>query len=208
MRPLPPMSNASSADDAAAPFADTPAALRAQGLRFPDRVEVSSPVCYADELDAVYRDAGDRDELLAALNELLEAERAGARITLRSAAETDDPALQRLVTDIHRDEVRWCGVLIDAIQSLPATPSTRTGAFYERAMAVPDLDARLALLNRGQGWVVRKLQALLPRIGDAHIHGELTAMLMSHQQNIARVNAQQAPQAPQIPCGPQEGASP
>lgn len=205
MRPLPPMPHASSAEDAAAPFADTPAAQRAQGLRFPERVEVSSPVCYADELDAAYREAGDRDALLAALNELLEAERAGARITLRSAAETDDPALQRLVTDIHRDEVRWCGVLIDAIQSLPATPSTRTGAFYERAMAVPDLDARLALLNRGQGWVVRKLQALLPRLGDTHIHGELTAMLMSHQQNIARVNAQQAPQAP---CGPQEGASP
>lgn len=205
MRPLPPMPHASSADDAAAPFADTPAAQRAQGLRFPERVEVSSPVCYADELDAAYREAGDRDALLAALNELLEAERAGARITLRSAAETDDPALQRLVTDIHRDEVRWCGVLIDAIQSLPATPSTRTGAFYERAMAVPDLDARLALLNRGQGWVVRKLQALLPRVGDTHIHGELTAMLMSHQQNIARVNAQQAPQ---VPCGPQEGASP
>jgi nitronate monooxygenase len=199
------MPHASSAEDAAAPCADTPAAQRAQGLRFPERVEVSSPVCYADELDAAYREAGDRDALLAALNELLEAERAGARITLRSAAETDDPALQRLVTDIHRDEVRWCGVLIDAIQSLPATPSTRTGAFYERAMAVPDLDARLALLNRGQGWAVRKLQALLPRLGDTHIHGELTAMLMSHQQNIARVNAQQAPQAP---CGPQEGASP
>ncbi|RIX72871.1 2-nitropropane dioxygenase [Acidovorax cavernicola] len=145
-------------------------------------------------MDTVYREAGDREALLAALNELLEAERAGARITLRSAAETDDLALQRLVTDIHRDEVRWCGVLIDAIQSLPATPSTRTGAFYERAMAVPELGARLALLNRGQGWVVRKLQALLPRIGDARIHGELTAMLVSHQQNIARVDVQQASQ--------------
>lgn len=196
MRPLPPLPHASSSDgddDDAPPFADTPAALRAQGLRFPERVEVSSPVCYADELDAAYREAGDHEELLAALNELLEAERAGARITLRSAAETDDPALQRLVTDIHRDEVRWCGVLIDAIQSLPATPSTRTGAFYERAMAVPELGARMALLNRGQGWVVRKLQALLPRIGDARIHGELTAMLVSHQQNIARVEAQQTP---------------
>ncbi|PLC05483.1 2-nitropropane dioxygenase [Variovorax sp. RO1] len=164
-------------------------------------MEVSSPVCYADELDAAYRDAGNREELLAALNELLEAERAGACITLRSAAETDDPALQRLVTDIHRDEVRWCGVLIDAIQSLAATPSTRTGAFYERAMAVPELAARMALLNRGQGWVVRKLQALLPRIGDAHVHGELTAMLVSHQQNIARVDAQQQAADP-APDGP------
>ncbi|MES2249607.1 MAG: DUF6306 domain-containing protein [Pseudomonadota bacterium] len=207
MRPLPPMPHAAPSGDDAAPFADTPAALRAQGLRFPERVQVSSPVCYADELDAAYREAGDRDDLLAALNELLEAERAGARITLRSAAETDDPALQRLVTDIHRDEVRCCGVLIDAIQSLAATPSTRTGAFYERAMAMPELGTRLALLNRGQGWVVRKLQALLPHIGNAHIHGELTAMLVSHQQNIARVDAQRAPQASQAPRGPQEGAS-
>lgn len=176
--------------------ADAAAALRARALRFPERVSLSSPVCYADELDAVYAlyaAAGERETLLAALNELLEAERAGARVTLRSASETADPALQRLVTAIHRDEVRWCGVLIDAIQNLSATPSTRTGAFYEKAMAIADLPQRLAFLNRGQAWVARKLQALLPGIDDAHLRGQLADMLASHEQNIARVGTLLAP---------------
>lgn len=173
--------------------ADAAASLRGRALRFPERVMLSSPVCYADELDAVYQAATEREALLAALNELLEAERAGARVTLRSAAQATDPALKRLVTAIHRDEVRWCGVLIDAIRSLSATPSTRTGAFYEKAMAVQEMGARMALLNRGQGWVVRKLQALLPRIDDAHTRRALTEMLASHEKNIERVEVQLAP---------------
>jgi hypothetical protein len=150
----------------------------------------SSPVCYADELDEVYMGLAGSDEVLALLNELLEAERAGARITLRSAMELpDSDELKPLIKVIHRDEVRWCGVLIAAIQSLRGTPSTRTGAFYEKAMAVGDLRERMALLNRGQTWVIRKLQALLPRIRNTDIHEQLTAMLASHEENIGRVEA-------------------
>ena len=152
-------------------------------------VSFSSPVCYADELDEVYMGLAGSDEVLASLNELLEAERAGARITLRSAMETQDARFKPLINAIHRDEVRWCGVLIAAIQSLRGTPSTRTGAFYEKAMAVGDLRERMALLNRGQAWVIRRLQALLPHVRNADIHGHLSAMLASHEENIGRVEA-------------------
>ena len=55
-----------------------------------------------------------RDELLPALNELLEAERAGARVTLAAAKEIGDDALEPLILAIHRDEARWCGVLTRA----------------------------------------------------------------------------------------------
>ncbi|HEX3918274.1 MAG TPA: DUF6306 domain-containing protein [Caulobacteraceae bacterium] len=132
-------------------------------------------------------DDANREELLPALNELLEAERAGAQVTIASARDVDDPALKALIMDVHRDEARWCGVLLAAIARLDGEPSQKTGDFYERSMAIDDMTARLAFLNRGQGWVVRKLKALLPSIGDARTHTDLVEMLASHETNIGLV---------------------
>jgi Domain of unknown function (DUF6306) len=129
-------------------------------------------------------------ELLSALNEVLEAERAGARVTLATAKEIAGGGLKPLVLAIHRDEARWCGVLTRAIHQLQGAPSPKTGAFYDKAMAIPDLAARLAFLNRDQGWVVRKLKALLPTIRDEAIHADLTAILASHERKIELVAAE------------------
>jgi nitronate monooxygenase len=59
------------------------------------------------------------------------------------------------------------------------------GAFYDKAMAISDLGERIAFLNRGQGWVVRKLREMLPRVRDDSLHADLTEMLRSHEANIA-----------------------
>lgn len=131
-----------------------------------------------------------REELLAALNELLEAERAGARVAMESAREAPSPELAALVQDIHKDEVRWCGMLMRTIQAMDATPSSTTGAFWGKAMAISDLDQRLSFLNRGQAWVVRRLQALIPRVEDAQVKSDLAEMLAAHHLNIERVEAQ------------------
>ncbi|KUZ65779.1 2-nitropropane dioxygenase [Burkholderia ubonensis] len=130
-----------------------------------------------------------RDALLAVLDELLEAERAGTRVASETAAEIHDPELHRLVAGIRLDEAHWCSVLVDAIRSLNATPTRKTGAFYEKAMAIDDLAERMAFLNRGQRWVVRKLQALLPTLDNPEIHHALTLMLVSHEKNIGHVDA-------------------
>lgn len=130
-----------------------------------------------------------RDELLAALNELLEAERAGARVAMETARDMPPCELTTLVQDVHKDEVRWCGMLMRTIQTLEGTPSSVTGAFWGKAMAIPDLDQRLSFLNRGQAWVVRRLEALIPRIQDAQVRTDLGVMLEAHQRNIERVNA-------------------
>ena len=159
------------------------ALLAAEGKVSEDVAELASPACYARDVDDRYLGFAGRDELLAALNELLEAERAGARVTLHTAAEAPED-LKPLVMAIHRDEARWCGVLIRAIQDLHGTPSQTTGAFYDKATAITEIPARLAFLNRGQGWVVRKLDALLPTIRDDGIHADLSAMLDSHKRNI------------------------
>ena len=143
----------------------------------------------------------NRVEQLASLNELLEAERAGARVTSQTAAEIAAPHLKELVAGIRRDEAHWCDVLTKAIRSLDATPSRRTGAFYEKAMAITDLQQRMAFLNRGQGWVVRKLHALLPGIDDARICNDLAAMLASHEENIRRVEAELSATQGRAPSG-------
>ena len=127
------------------------------------------------------------DELVAALNELLEAERAGARVALETASQIKGHGLTPLVIDIQQDEVRWCKMLLGVIGSLGYLPSTTTGDFYEKAIAIEDLKDRLLFLNRGQGWVVRRLEKLIPRIQESDIRSQLQAMLDAHIQNIQRV---------------------
>ena len=152
-----------------------------------DMKEPSSPVCSANEADAAYMGYASREEIVAFLNLLLEAERAGARVTLGTTLEAADAEVRALAMSIHRDEVRWCGVLFAAIRRLEGEPSPGTGAFYEKATAIADLSSRLTFLNRGQEWVVRKLREMLPKIRDEKLHRDLKNMLNAHERNIEKV---------------------
>jgi nitronate monooxygenase len=133
-------------------------------------------------------DTVGRDELVGELNALLEAERAGARVGASLVSEAPDDGLKALSKVIQADEVKWAKALFDALVDLKAEPSDQVGDFYQKAMAVPDFQDRLAFTNRGQGWVVRKLQALVPRIEDEGLHGVLQSMLDAHVLNIASAN--------------------
>ena len=144
-----------------------------------------SSACSMHEADDVYRGYMAQEELIAFLNELLEAERAGARVTLESARAAGSGPIAQLMSDIQRDEARWCAMLARHLKALGVTPSTKVGAFYEKAIAIADLGERITFLNRGQGWVVRKLREALPRIRDNHVHTDLSEMLRSHEANIA-----------------------
>ena len=158
--------------------------------------EPSSPVCYAGQADDAYMGFADRAELAVELNILLEAERAGARVAARIAAEAAHAELKALAKVIHADEVRWCRALFGAVTDLKAEPSNNVGAFYDSAMAIEGVEARLAFVNRGQGWVVRKLRALVPRVRDPALHGVLGEMLRAHELNIASANEALARRAP------------
>jgi len=147
--------------------------------------EPSSPVCYASAGGDAYMGYAARDEIVAALNELLEAERAGARVALASAKDADSANLAALMRAVRADEARWCAMLDRQLCRLGATPSRKTGAFYGKAMAIEAPLDRLAFLNRGQSWVVRRLEALMPRVRDDDLHADLRAMLDSHRDNIA-----------------------
>ena len=144
----------------------------------------SSPVCYAAEASDAYMGYADRDEILTALNELLEAERAGVRVALESSKSADLEGYRELMQGVRDDEAHWCAMLTRQIQRLGGSPSPKTGDFRAKAMAIADPLERLEFLNRGQAWVVRKLQKLMPRVRDDGLHTDLKAMADKHGVNI------------------------
>ncbi len=131
----------------------------------------------------------EASEIIDFLNRLLEAERAGARVALESARDAANGPLAELLQSIRHDEARWCAMLLGQIQRLGGTASPRMGDFHSRAMEIADLNARLVFLNRGQGWVVRKLREMMPRIQDEALHADLSHMLSSHVANITLTNS-------------------
>ena len=150
--------------------------------------ERASPVCYGAEADDTYMGYASREDLLAGLNVLLEAERAGARVALASVQDAPRPEHERMMRAVHADEARWCAMLSREIRRLGGTPSRRCSDFYGKAMAISDPAARLAFLNRGQAWVVRKLADLTRRTRDEALHADLRRMQNSHEENIGVAN--------------------
>lgn len=108
------------------------------------------------------------------LNELLEAERAGVDTLSRLIPEAPDAPAKRLFEEVRDDEAWSCAGLARAIRTLGGVMSEARGDFAAKVMAEPTLGARLALLNRGQGWVAKRLDGL---IGEA-LPDEVTAFLV------------------------------
>jgi hypothetical protein len=109
-------------------------------------------------------------------------------VALKSADAAGGTPFVDLLRDVHRDEARWCAMLLKQLKALGAPASPRIGAFQEKAMAIEGLPERIAFLNRGQGWVVKKLREMLPKVRDDSLHRDLAEMLQSHEVNIARAN--------------------
>ena len=152
----------------------------------PAQSEFASPACSAHELDERYMGFATLPELLAALNELLEVERAGVRISLRSEREASD-GLKALVRSLLLHEARWCGVLTQAIQRLRGAPSRKTSFRYDEAIAVSDLTLRLACLRQCECWAVQKLENLVPAVRDEALRADLAAMLVSHRDTAGKL---------------------
>ena len=79
-------------------------------------------------------------------------------------------------------------MLLKWIGKLEGAPSRRIGDFYEKCKAIEDLNDRAAFINRGHGWVARKLREMLPKVRNDDLHVDLTGMLRSHEENIAHTN--------------------
>ena len=146
----------------------------------------SSPVCYAREADDAYAGYANREELISFCNLLLEAERAGAQVCARTAAEVGDSELRELLLSIGKDEGQYCAMLLKWLTHLGGEPSPRVGGFYEKCIAIADVAQRVAFLNRGQIWVVKRIREMLPKIRDDAMYADFSGMLDKHEENIVR----------------------
>jgi hypothetical protein len=96
------------------------------------------------------------------LQDLLSAERAGAKVARESLQECDEPTQRQLLEQIRQGEVDSCRLVLNCLNHLNIEPNRETGAFYDKAMAIESLDERLPFVDKGQQWVTRKLREYLP----------------------------------------------
>jgi len=131
------------------------------------RKPASSP-CGAGEADPMYMGFLGHEQIASELQVLLEAERAGARIAKESTEEArqSDPSKIDGLEHLLGEETHCCRVLIDCLEHIGETPGSGIGDFYDKCMAIDDLDDRLALVDKGQRWVLRKVETILPRLSD------------------------------------------
>ena len=119
------------------------------------------------------------------LNELLEAERAGVEALSRLFPDARTPEMRKLFEQVRDDEAWSCAGLARSIKTLGGAMSENKGDFAEKVMAEPTLAARLKLLNRGQMWVVKRLDALLGETLPPPVTDFLAKMKVRHVANIA-----------------------
>lgn len=144
----------------------------------------SSPPCYAAEFPGYFGD-GPAQQVVDGLNALLEAERAGARVLaiLRDSVDARSP-LHDLLGALQKDEGANAVQLYQTLRRLGGAASHETGAFVGKTLAIEGLVPRLRFVNKGQAWVVRKIDELLPAITDAYARTMLEEMRRSHLENI------------------------
>lgn len=122
------------------------------------------------------------------LNRLGEAERAGGRVLHELMGEARSLELKELLKKVGHDEGYYAGELFAHVRRLGGSPSNKTGDFVEKVREVPDFRGRLDLLNRGQQWVIRKIEENLPSIADPQLRAFLFMMARGHEINISAVD--------------------
>jgi len=131
-------------------------------------------------------------DMISLLQELLEAERAGARLATDTLKETNDEGQKSLLNQIQSGEAESCRRIRDCIKYLGGVPSMALGAFYEKAMKIEDITDRLYFIDRGQRWVINKLKDNLESIGNKFVRIELENVLQIHVLNSDAFNLKYA----------------
>ncbi|HXW85507.1 MAG TPA: DUF6306 domain-containing protein [Candidatus Binataceae bacterium] len=127
-------------------------------------------------------------QLETLLNALVEAERAGGRVLHELMELAESLELRELLKKVSHDEGYYAGEIAAHIRRLGGNPSTRTGDFVEKVRAVGDFRGKLELLNRGQRWVIRKIEEALPTLADRELRAFLAVMAKGHHLNIGAVD--------------------
>ena len=124
------------------------------------------------------------EEYGAFLNQLLEAERAGAKLLSAYLDELPQGSVNwKIIRAVQLDEARNCAVLIHLLLEAEVRPTPAVGDFYGRGMAIHGWRERLQFLNRGQAWVAKRLAQAISRAPET-ARKPLQDMYDSHVTNI------------------------
>ena len=126
-----------------------------------------------------------KDELIDLLNRLLEAERSGVKAVSGMVKPLKEGALKEGLKKAKGDEARYVAGLHGFLKRLGVTPSGKVGDFADKLLAIEEIVEQLRFLNRGQGWVARKVEGLLPALTEPEMRDFFTEMLDTHRKNIA-----------------------
>ncbi len=120
--------------------------------------------------------------MITILNQLLEAEKAGV-LTL-DFLKKEYTQVELPFNEIKEDEAWSVAGLIASIKRENGVVSTATGDFLDKVKVKDGLIQRLELLNKGQGWVARKIDDLLAMDIQQETRDFLTEMKVKHLENI------------------------
>lgn len=133
--------------------------------------------------------AFSRDEQVAFLNRMLEAERAGANALLNILEEhTRHGEAWTLLRRIHADEAHNCALLGKQIQRLGAGYSHATGEFLGKLLAIAGPRERVEFLATGLRWAVKRFDEALPRL-DGEARDAIAGVRATHLRSIASCEA-------------------
>lgn len=118
------------------------------------------------------------------LNSLGDAERAGGRVLHELTGQAESLELREMLKKVGHDEGYYAGELAAHVRRLGGTASNKTGDFVEKVRAVENFRGKLELLNRGQRWVIRKIEENVPTLADAPLKAFLIVMAEGHRVNI------------------------
>ena len=124
--------------------------------------------------------------LIDRMQELLEAERAGVKCLDAMADHAADMGKKELFTLFRNDEGKYCAGLFALIQARGAAPTTNVGAFADKVIALPTEAEQVALLVKGQAWVVRKIDEIPPAELNAQETAFFADMREVHVVNIEK----------------------
>lgn len=125
-------------------------------------------------------------DVVEQLNRLLAAERAGVEALSRLVEQAPTPEMRTLFSQIRDDEAWVCAGLVGCLARLGRRPTLAKGDFAVKVLALPALPDRVRLLNRGQRWVVERIDGLLPRDLDEDTRAFLAEMRAVHLRNVRR----------------------
>ena len=133
-----------------------------------------------------YRKLEGEMDLVDRMQELLEAERAGVKCLDAMADRAEDMGKKELFSLFRNDEGKFCAGLFRLIQARGAAPTKNIGAFADKVIALPTEAERVALLIKGQAWVVRKIDEIPAAEVNAEEKAFFTNMREVHVVNIEK----------------------